>query len=149
WRLLLLQQVADAPLGGGLVAAALDQNVEHAAGLVDGSPQPMPYPGDFEHDLIEMPLVASSRQAATDLVGETLAEFERPLPHRFMADDDAAGGQQLLDHAQPEREAEVQPDGVADDFGREPIPGVAGASGCRHPTRLLTPICRRKRRKAR
>jgi hypothetical protein len=54
--------------------------------LVDGSPQPMLYPGDFEHDLIEMPFVANSRQAATDLVCETLAEFERPL-HRFMADE--------------------------------------------------------------
>jgi hypothetical protein len=28
----------------------LDQNVEHDDGLVDGSPQPMLYPGDFEHD---------------------------------------------------------------------------------------------------
>jgi hypothetical protein len=48
-----------------------------------------------------------------------------------MADDDATRGQQLLHHAQPEREAEVEPDGMADDLGREAIPGVAGASGCR------------------
>jgi hypothetical protein len=54
-----------------------------------------------------VPFVAASRQAPTDLVGEMLAEFERPLPHRFMADDDAAGRQQLLNHAQPEREAEI------------------------------------------
>src|SRR5262249_32819210 len=33
----------------------------------------------------------------------------------------------------------------ADDLGWEPIPGVAGASGCPHPTGLLTPICPRKR----
>ena len=38
---------------------------------------------------------------------------------------------------------------MADDLGREPIPGVAGASGCPHPTRLLTPIRSRKRCKAR
>ena len=38
---------------------------------------------------------------------------------------------------------------MADNLGREPIPGVAGASGCPHPTRLLTPICSRKRGKAR
>src|SRR5437763_3974676 len=127
-----------------LVAPALDQDVEHDAGLVHGSPQPVLYPGDFEHDLIQVPFVAASRQAATDLVGEMLAEFERPLPHRFMADDDAAGRQQLLNHAQPEREAEIYPDGMADDLGWEPIPGVVGASGRRHPTRLLTPICSRK-----
>jgi len=35
---------------------------------------------------------------------------------------------------------------MADDLGREAIPGVAGASRCPHPTRLLVPICRRKRR---
>jgi hypothetical protein len=35
-----------------------------------------------------------------------MAEFARPLPHGFMADDDATGGQQLLHHAQPERESE-------------------------------------------
>jgi len=33
---------------------------------------------------------------------------------------------------------------MADDFGREAIPGVAAASGCRHPTRLLTPPRQRK-----
>src|SRR5215813_10000887 len=38
---------------------------------------------------------------------------------------------------------------MADDLGRETIPGVAGASRCPHPTRLLTPICSHKRGKAR
>jgi hypothetical protein len=36
--------------------------------------------------------VARPRQAATNLVGELLAKFERPLPHGFVADNDAAGG---------------------------------------------------------
>ena len=48
-------------------------------------------------------------------------------------------------HAKPERETEIQPDGMADDLGQEPIPGIAGASRCPHPTRLLALICRRKR----
>src|SRR5260370_12684295 len=55
----------------------------------------------------------------------------------------------LLNPGQPEWEAEVEPDGMADDLGRKPIAGVAGASGCRHPTRLLTSACQRKRDKAR
>jgi hypothetical protein len=49
-------------------------------------------------------------QPPPDPVGEVLAELERPLPHGLVADDDAAGGQHLLDHAQAERETEVQPD---------------------------------------
>src|SRR5215469_2902512 len=92
-----------------------------------------------------MPFVANSRQASTDPVSELLAKFARPLPHRFVADDDAAGRQQLLNHAQPEREAEIQPDGVADDLGGEPITSIAGASRCHHPTRLPTSVRFRKR----
>ena len=48
---LLFQQLAQEPLGNLLVASALDQNVEHDAGLVYGSPQPMLHPGDLEYDL--------------------------------------------------------------------------------------------------
>jgi hypothetical protein len=43
-----LQQLAQQPLGRLFVAAALDQDVEHDAGLVHGSPKPMLYPGNFE-----------------------------------------------------------------------------------------------------
>ena len=47
---LLFQQLAQEPLGNLLVASALDQNVEHDAGLVYGSPQPMLHPGDLEYE---------------------------------------------------------------------------------------------------
>ena len=56
---LLLQQLPEQPLGSLLVAAALDQDIEHDAGLVHGSPQPMLHPGNFEYDLVEMPFVAN------------------------------------------------------------------------------------------
>jgi len=46
-----------------------------------------------------MPFVANPREPATDPVGERPAKFAGPLPHRFVAHNDAAGGQQLLDHA--------------------------------------------------
>src|SRR3981081_2595784 len=96
-----------------------------------------------------MPFVAHPRKAATDLVGKLLAELARPLSDGFVADDDAAGRQQLLPHAQPERKAEISPHSMTDDLGREPIPGVAGATGYPHPTRLLIPIGSRKRSKPR
>jgi 3-oxoacyl-[acyl-carrier protein] reductase len=51
------------------------------------------------NNLSQMPFVAHPREATTDLVGELLAEFARPLPHGFVADNDAACGQQLLHHA--------------------------------------------------
>ena len=44
---LSLQQLAQQPLGCLLVAVALDQDVEHDASLVHGSPKPILYPGNF------------------------------------------------------------------------------------------------------
>ena len=38
------------PLGRLLVASALHEHVEHDAGLVYGSPKPMLYPNNFEHE---------------------------------------------------------------------------------------------------
>ena len=43
-----------------------------------------------------------------------------------MADDDIASRQQLLDHAQAERETEIQPYSVADDLRGEAIAGITG-----------------------
>jgi hypothetical protein len=57
-----------------------------------------------------------------------------PLPHRLWL----TMMPQLLD--QTEGEAETQPDSVADDLGRKPIAGEAGASRCGHLIRLLTPV---------
>src|SRR4051812_21858729 len=75
---------------------------------------------------------------APDPVSEHLAEFQDPLPHRLVADDDAACRQHLLDHAQAEQEAKVQPNRVADDLGWKPVTGVAGENGRCHPSSYAT-----------
>src|SRR3954447_2253554 len=134
-----LEQLPQQALGRFLVPPALDQHVEHGAVLVDGPPQPMLLAGNFDLDLIEVPLVAGPRQPAADLVRERLAELQRPLPHRLVADGDAAGGQQLLDHPQAEREAEVEPDRVADDLRREAVTGVGGRARRRHARPVAGP----------
>src|SRR4051795_12709254 len=140
-----LQQLAEQALGGPFVPPALHQDVEHEAVLIHRTPQPVLLAGDLEDDLIEVPFVSGRRQAPPDLVGERLAELARPLPYRLVADDDAMRGQHLLNHAQAEREAKVEPDRVADDLGREAIAGIAGANGRRHPLRLPAPFPIRKR----
>ena len=101
-------------------------------------------PGDHDDDLIEVPFVARAGQPPPDLVGQRLAELPGPLPHGLVADDDATGGQHFLDHAQAEREAEVEPDRVADDLRREPVTGVGGTGGRRHLARLLGLLSHRK-----
>jgi len=94
------------------------------------------YTGNLHHNLVQVPFISHTRQPATDLVGECLAELEAPLPYGFMADDDAAGGEDLIDVAQAEWKAEIEPDGMADDLGRKAIAGVAGRGGRYHPVRL-------------
>ena len=47
-----LQQLAQQPLGGLLVAPALNQNIEHDAVLIHSAPEIMLLAGDLKHDLI-------------------------------------------------------------------------------------------------
>ncbi|EIM24367.1 hypothetical protein MicloDRAFT_00070200 [Microvirga lotononidis] len=130
---LLLEQLAQQPLGCFCIAAALDQNIEHNPILVDRSPEPVLSACDADHHLVEVPLVTRCRKTAVDLIGKTLAELQRPLPHRLMADQDAAGSQHLLDHPRAKGKSKIQPDGVADYFRRKTVAGVARGT-CRGHT---------------
>jgi len=138
------EQLAHQALGLLCVAAALDQDVQHHSALIDRTPQPVLYLRDRDHDLIDVPLVTRRWQPAAGLVGKALPELQRslapvdPLRGSTMTDDGAGRGEQFVYHAQAEREAEGEPDGVADDLGRKLVAGVAGAGRCRHPTRLIS-----------
>src|SRR3954453_720581 len=86
---------------------------------------------DHQAHFVEVPLVSRAGQLAADLVGEALAELARPLPHGLVAHVNAAGRQHLFDHAQAQGEAEIEPDGVADDLARKAVAGVGGlGAGC-------------------
>ena len=97
---LLLEELAEQALGGVRVAPALDEDIENEAILVDGTPEPLLLPCDADDDLVKVPFVATARRSPTDALGEFPAEFQAPLPDRFMRHRYAAGGQHLLDHAQ-------------------------------------------------
>src|SRR3954470_7536560 len=126
-----LQQLAKQTLGGLLVAPALDENVEHNPILVNGPPEPVLLAADHPAHFVEVPLVARAWQPTADLVGEALAELARPLPHGLMAHVDAAGRQHLFHHAQAQRKAKVEPDGVADDLAGKAVAGIRGlGAGC-------------------
>src|SRR6185437_14274978 len=103
------------------------------------APDPVLLAGDFHRDLIEMPLIPGAGQPPSDPVDERLAELEGPLPHGLVADDDVASGPHLLDHAQAERETEIQPNCIADDLGWKAVAGMAGANGRDHPVRPRDP----------
>ncbi len=59
-------------------------------------------------------------------IGLCLAKFQAPLPYRFIGEHDASLCHEFLDIAKTEREAEIQPDAVADDFRWEAVSFVIG-----------------------
>jgi hypothetical protein len=127
-----LEQLTEKLLRGLLVAAALHKNIHHVAVLVDGAPQVVAFALDREEDLIEGLLVARSGTPAAELMGVNPSEFPAPIPHRFIRQDDATFGHQLFHVAVAEAEAEIHPDTVADDLGREPLALIQVGWWCIH-----------------
>jgi hypothetical protein len=73
-----------------------------------------------------MPLVSWSRPSPTELLGVGCAELPTPEADGLVADLDPALGEQLLDITLAQVEPVVEPDGVADDLGGEPMATVQG-----------------------
>src|SRR6185295_11574207 len=97
--------------------------------LVDSPPEPVLLAADHQAHFVEVPFVARAWQSTPDLV-EGLIEAP-PLAHGLVAHVNAAGGQPLFHHAQAQRKAEAEPDGVADNLAWEAVAGVGGlGAGC-------------------
>jgi hypothetical protein len=79
---------------------------------------------DLEIDLVKMPnymrLWPSLAQAGRD----PRPEMVGPAPDRLVGEDNPAFGKQILDVAEAQREAIIEPDRMLDDFGREAVAGI-------------------------
>jgi hypothetical protein len=62
-----------------------------------------------------MPLAARPRSPGAQIASKLKPQFQDSSPDRLARNIKAAFGQQLLDVAVAEREAQIEPDGVADD----------------------------------
>src|SRR5690242_16427728 len=76
-----------------------------------------------------MPFVTWAWALTTQLTSVRWAEFGRPFPNRFVAHADARIGHQLFDVAEADGESKIEPDGVADDLGREAMAAIEGGTG--------------------
>lgn len=123
----LYLDLAQQTIGGLLVTPALDVDVQHDPAPVHRTPESMLLAPNRDHDFIKVPLVSRRGQPTTDLVDEALSKRQRSLPHRLVADHDAAGDKNLVDIAQAEREEEVEPDRMTSDAG-PPSSGTRGAA---------------------
>src|SRR5438034_8644363 len=127
----VLQQFAEKLLGGSLISLALDQNIQNIAVLINCSPQIMNAAIDPEEHFIKIPLVPRPRRSSSQVVSIKLAELEAPFSDRLIAESDTAHRHHLFNIAEAQGEAEVQPDGMTDDLGREAMTMVR-RDGCAH-----------------
>ena len=115
------QQLREEALRRFGIPAALHQDVEHGAVLVDGAPEVVPFAADAEEHLVEMPFAPGSRPPSAQPIREALGELQAPALDRLVAEDDAALGQEQLDVPEAQRERVVKPNRVGDDRGREAV----------------------------
>jgi hypothetical protein len=108
-------------LAAALSRAALHQDVQDVAVLVDGPPQVLQPPVNLDEDLVQVPLVPRPRLSAAQRACVGLPELGAPAADRLVGDDDPALERQLLDLAERQREAEVQPHAMGDDLDRVPV----------------------------
>jgi len=108
-------------LGCPTIPTRLDQNIEDIAVLVDSSPYVNLAALDLHEHLVQIPEIAQAAFSALQPAGVLTSELPTPQPNRLIADGDAALGQQILDTAEAQAEAVVQPDSVADDLFRAGI----------------------------
>jgi hypothetical protein len=117
------EQLLEEALGGFRIAPFLNQDVQRNTILINSAPEIVLHALDPNEDLVQVPLVARSWSAAAQAVGKVLAEFPAPAPDRLVGDGYASFSQYQLDVTQAQAEDVIQPDGVADDLGGEPMAG--------------------------
>src|SRR5215469_11237037 len=66
------------------IAPGLNENVEHDAILIDGTPEIVLHTLDPDEDLVHVPLVPWARPASTQASSETCSEFLAPASRRLV-----------------------------------------------------------------
>jgi hypothetical protein len=114
-----LQQFPHKLGGGALVSSALYQQVEDFAFVIDGAPEIYRLATDPNHHLVEVPTETGARSTASQSLSEGGPELQHPAPDRLVEEIDATLGQEIPHVSVAQSEAQVNPDSVLDDDGRE------------------------------
>ena len=121
---LFLEQLAHQPECRLCISPTLNEHVEDLALVVDGAPQVHPLAGDPNDHLVELPSRARAWAALPQLARDQRAEFQHPAPHRLIGDVEPALGEQFLHVSLAQGEAEIKPDRVLNNFGREAMAAI-------------------------
>ncbi len=119
-------QATKKPFSRTLIAAALHQNINAIAVLIDGTPQILALPLDGHKDFVDMPGIPQPSLSFFKFTRLGRPKLLTPLADRFIRNGDTTFGQQLFDLTEAQREAVVQPDGMADYLRGKTVTLVAG-----------------------
>src|SRR5438552_17349849 len=122
---LAAQQSSKESFRGALITARLNQDVDHVAVLIHGTPEILLLAVDSNEDLVQVPSIAEAALTPPQFSGIVRTELLTPESNRFIRDDDSAFGEKVLDVTEDQAETMVNPDGLADDFWRETITVIA------------------------
>ena len=122
------QQRAEEAGGRLPIATRLHQDVDHIAILVDRPPEIVLPALHRDEQFIQVPRVTHPPAPMPEPPGVGGAKGLTPVSDGLVRDQDAPVSQEIFGVAEAETEAVIQPDGVADDLGREPVATVAGGS---------------------
>jgi hypothetical protein len=106
---------------GFAVPVLCDVAFQHLALMIHGPPKGMRLAADLHENLVQVPSPIRVRTHlldtfTTNFCGEHWAKSIPPIPHRFVADVDAALVQQVLDIAERKGKANLHHDRQADDL---------------------------------
>ena len=124
---LTLHQSAEEPLGGVLIAARLQENINDIAVLIHGTPKILLLAVDSDEELVQIPSIAEATLSPFQFPNLVWTELLTPTSNRFIRDDDASLSQQIFNIAEAQTETVVKPDSMANDFGRKPMALVTRA----------------------
>jgi hypothetical protein len=111
-------------LGGFLVSVACDHDIEDVTILVHRSPKIMTFAVDRDERLVHVPDV--TEPALLPPQGPRMRGSKLPAPgsNRFVRHRNTTLGEKILDIAKAQRQPMVQPNRVADDFGRKAVVSI-------------------------
>src|SRR4030095_11836365 len=96
-------------------------DVDDLAVLVDGAPEVLTLAANGHEEFVQMPRVADWSRPTPEPSRVGHAKGLTPVPDGLVRYRDAALGEEVFDVAEAEGESVVEPDGVADNHGREPV----------------------------
>jgi hypothetical protein len=109
---LAAQQSSKESSCGALIAARLNQDVDHVAVLIHCTPEILLLAVDSNEDFVHVPHIAEAALTPLQFSGIVRTELLTPEPNRFIRDDDSAFGQKILDISEAQAESMVNPDGI-------------------------------------